>query len=614
MLRMLTRSMIMIFAGLILVLLQLAPAHADEDDDSITRYDVTADLKQDGSLDVTLDFDFDFGDDSGHGPYVTVPERMAIEGDRDHWRSLPVSDISASSESAPADVQTEREGGAVLIRVGDEDVEVEGTHTYQVTYTMAGVVNPEAPGSGLDELSWNAVGNQWEIPLNDVTVTVNTPAEIERTACFTGSDFSTPCGQQPTAEQTTATFTPGQELEPGEGLQVVAGMPAGSFPGVQPILTERYTAGRVLALTPVSGIVSAAVLLLGGGLAITRLRRHGGDQQFADVTPGTIPAGGAEGAPQQRAQKVPVAVQFQPPKGALPGQVGVLADATADQKDVTATVIDLATRGYLTVEEHTSEKKRKKDKDRSWRLVATLRPRTDLRPYEAGLLDKLFEDGARVDLDSPGVVVGASTSCQKALYREVTDELGWFRGNPSTVRTRWVLAGVVTLLAGVVALFALGYPLGLGLIGLALGLLGVVIMVAAIWAPGRTAVGTAIHQQALGFREYLETAEADQIKFEEGEDIFSRYLPYAMIWGVAERWTKIFSDLAERGVELPEPTWYVGAHPVWYAGAGAGSFADAINGLDAAATSAMTSASSSSGGGSGFSGGGGVGGGGGGGW
>jgi len=66
----------------------------------------------------------------------------------------------------------------------------------------------------------------------------------------------------------------------------------------------------------------------------------------------------------------------------------------------------------------------------------------------------------------------------------------------------------------------------------------------------RTGAGTATRIQALGFKQYLATAEAEQIRFEEAENIFSRYLPYAMVFGVADHWVKIFRELAiERNVE-----------------------------------------------------------------
>ena len=65
--------------------------------------------------------------------------------------------------------------------------------------------------------------------------------------------------------------------------------------------------------------------------------------------------------------------------------------------------------------------------------------------------------------------------------------------------------------------------------------------------------------QVEGFRTYLATAEADQLRFEEGEDIFSKYLPWAIVFELADRWAKICGDLVAMG-RLPNDT------PYWYAG------------------------------------------------
>ena len=75
----------------------------------------------------------------------------------------------------------------------------------------------------------------------------------------------------------------------------------------------------------------------------------------------------------------------------------------------------------------------------------------------------------------------------------------------------------------------------------------------------RTAEGRAVCDQVEGFKTYLATAEADQLRFEEGEDIFSKYLPWAIIFELADRWAKICADLVAMG-RLPDvmPYWYVG--------------------------------------------------------
>jgi uncharacterized membrane protein len=124
--------------------------------------------------------------------------------------------------------------------------------------------------------------------------------------------------------------------------------------------------------------------------------------------------------------------------------------------------------------------------------------------------------------------------------------------------------------------------------------------------------------QAKGFRLYLETAEANQLRFEEGEDLFSRYLPYAVAFGLTERWAALFAQLAAQGRALAEPTWYIGPYygvPFW---AMAGTLGNDLSSFTSAADSALTAPAPGASGGSGFSGGGfgggGVGGGGGGTW
>ena len=102
------------------------------------------------------------------------------------------------------------------------------------------------------------------------------------------------------------------------------------------------------------------------------------------------------------------------------------------------------------------------------------------------------------------------------------------------------------------------------------------------------------------------TAEASQIRFEEASAIFSRYLPYAIVFGVADRWAGTFQKVAEAaqaaGQPLLMPAWYIynGAMFPNFTGIadGAGSFASSAGGTFAA------TASSGSSGGSGFSGGG----------
>jgi uncharacterized membrane protein len=84
--------------------------------------------------------------------------------------------------------------------------------------------------------------------------------------------------------------------------------------------------------------------------------------------------------------------------------------------------------------------------------------------------------------------------------------------------------------------------------------------------------------------------------------MFERFLPYAMAFGVEEKWAKAFENIYRE-----PPTWY-------YGGTGhfsATSFSHSISSMSSAAASSMSSSPSSSGSGGGGSSGGGSGGGGG---
>jgi uncharacterized membrane protein YgcG len=346
-------------------------------------------------------------------------------------------------------------------------------------------------------------------------------------------------------------------------------------------------------------------VLAGAGLfvLIRRTRRSARDLVYLGLTPGIAPAPGQAATVGFDNVKAPVAVAFSPPRGARPGEIGTLIDATADDRDITATLVDLAVRNHLTIAQTG-----KKD------FTFTLKQGTDeLAAYETKLISKLFSAGGEVTTDELRDSSYASllTDARSDLYTRVTKELGWYRSNPSLARGLAFVGGVLLIGAG----FGVGYLLGLlgwGLVGLAPILVGIAVLILNNRFGRRTADGSAMLAQAKGFELYLTTAEAEQIKFEEGIDVFSRYLPYAMVFGVAERWTKVFQQLAAEGRYDFNPYWYYGYG--WGAGFGLNDLSSSLNSLSSSMASSMQAATAATSGGSGFSGGGGFGGGGGGGW
>ena len=591
--------------------LPASTARADSDDDRIDKYTVTADVAKDGTATVRIAFDFNFGSDSGHGPYLTLPLRQAIENDPDQWRMIDVNLGRVTSPSgASAEVQTETKDGNLMVRIGNENKTYRGTQQYVVNYTVRGLIAPNQAQPGqpdvkLDEFNWNVIGGAWEVPFRNVTVTVTGPVDVTKSACFVNGEAGRPCSEVESSGK-SATFA--QSSLPSEtSLQVVAAFPAGTFVGAEPRFEKRFWIGNMFPLTPVTGGVTAALTVLGLVPLLRRTRRGSQDEVYLGLTPGVTPARDQQVAIGRGSGSAPVTVAFTPPRNARPGEIGVLVDSTADNVDITATIIDLAVRGHLRIDQQG-----KKD----WTLYR-LDGREKLTGYESYLVKKLFQNGSAVTTDElkEKGYAGTLEGTRERLYKRVTKELHWFRRDPSQVRGVAILGGIGLVGLGVVLGFGLGF-VGFGLVGLAGLICGAVMLAMSNRFGVRTADGSAVLAQAKGFELYLTTAEADQIKFEEGIDVFSRYLPWATIFGVADRWAKVFEQLAAEGRYTPTDDWYVG-HSL-YQGA---YFTSAMNNLThtlsesmQAAVASQTAATAGSSGGSGFSGGGGFGGGGGGGW
>lgn len=306
------------------------------------------------------------------------------------------------------------------------------------------------------------------------------------------------------------------------------------------------------------------IALFAVGLAFLSARlgsRLWRDQIYDGITPGQLPLPGS-GAPavpvsgHSREYDGEIAVQFTPPVGVRPGMAGTIIDGSADVRDVTATIVDLAVRGFLHIEvlggpiaaedPRTAAKGKGKTKQ-DWVLRQVIPPpRTPLDPAEAHLLSSLFETGPEQHMSQLTPQFSAAMHEVREDMAAETVRRGWYETDPRNTG-KGPLAMIVLWLGIIV-----GGSLALQqtMVGIATGL---TVLGSMLWARGkvaarvpRTADGTAARIQTLGFKKYLETAEADQIKFEEAADIFSRYLPYAIAFGVADRWAKVFGEVAAR--------------------------------------------------------------------
>ena len=521
---------VVVAAGLVLAVpAALARAQATE---QILNYAVDLRVEAGGTLLVSERIAYDFGTEQRHGILRDLPVRFRYDDRYDRVYPVHVLEVSGSP-GTPDQYKVEDAGASLRIRIGDPDRTISGRHDYTIVYRVEGALNGFADH---DELYWNAIGTQWEVPIQDASVKVRAPAAIGRVACYVGPVGSIRLCASSGVDGRTASFaTTG--LGPYEGLTVVVGLPAGVVAAPRPILDERWSLARAFSATPGSlavagGVLLAVLVVLGWLLGMTgRDRRPGG-------------------AP---APVVGAMVESAPPEGIRPAQAGLLVDEVVNPVALSATLVDLAVRGYLRIEELPDHPGRGPD----WQLVELKAADEGLLGYERMLLGGLFAS-RRIALlsDLKQHFYDKFEGARLWLYRDAVQRQ-WFTDQPDMVRRRWVDRGQALTVVGAALLGLLLWLTHFGLAAIPILLAGPVLIVGARWMPFRTPVGAGLLRRVTGFRTYLETAGVDRASPAQAADQFSAYLPYAIVFGLTEQWTRTF-ELVGAPSQTP---WYEGREP-----------------------------------------------------
>lgn len=584
--------------------LLLAPAAAAQSGDDtgweIVKFHAEVVILPDSSIQVVETIDADFGPLERHGIIRTIP--LAYEYDAEHLR-LYRFELGEVTDPRGRPIRAVREGDehTAVIRIGHPDITVSGRQIYRIGYRIEGALNP-LPGR--DELYWNVNGGDWPVPTVSVSATVRLAGagELGEAACFQGRAGSgDPCAAAaPAADRRD--FRTTRALLPGEQLTFAVALPKGTVAEPPLLLVDRPAGPEDMFAINAWTVLASSVIFLGGAALVGRAWwTTGRDRRF--VARSLAEDGGATGA-RPLLWRDTIVAEYEPPEGLRPAEVGLLIDESADTKDVTATIVDLAVRGHLTI---TDAPARGLFGRGDWTLERTV-GRDDLAEYERIIRDGLFEDGETVKVSElKNEFHRTLAKAQKALYREAVRRRH-FRRDPARVRTVWGTAGILIAIGGFWLIPLLGIVVGAGLVGLAILAVGLLLFAVHRAMPARTAAGSELTRRVLGFRRYMETAEAERQRFAERERIFSAYLPYAIVFGIVERWAAAFRDIDA-----------VAATRGWYAGAGgfdAPALSSRLSGFSSTVSGAIASTPGGSGG-SGFSGGsagGGGGGGGGGSW
>lgn len=583
-----------LLALLLLFLFFFVPPVSADEGWEIDRFQSSITVEQSGKVSVVETIVVDFKDLEKHGIFREIP--IAYESNGNNlYTELTVESVQQNGE--PIRYEESRSDGYMHLKIGDPDKTITGKQVYSIHYSAKGVLRSY---SEYDELYWNITGDTWPVPINRAEAVVTLPRDgILQTTCFEGYSGSTALCQKTIEDGKTARFTSYGPLGEAQGLTVVVGYQK----GMVPILAVERPKTFWEKFIEWPSLATLFVVLFGGvGTVLYKWHTEGRDYWFGqnifgkkDDQGNVKPIGGHE----------TITVEFTPPEKLRPAELGVLMDERAHTHDVVATIIDLATRGYLTI---TEIPKKWIFGKVDYKLTKKQKAETDLLGYEKKLLHNLFKSSNEVTISAlKQTFYDELKEVKEELYKEVVSK-GLFPKDPEKVRNNYLVFGIVFLVIGGVIIgwtiesdFIFGADFALGVM-----VVGAMLMLMSNVMPRRTAYGRELYRRSRGYHLFINTAEKHRQKFFERKNMFNEVLPYAIVFGLTE---KFANQMKEIGVQPSTTGWYSGVH-----GFHAGSFGSSMNDFSNSMSSAMASAPSSSGGFSGGSSGGGFGGGGGGSW
>jgi uncharacterized membrane protein len=426
-----------------------------------------------------------------------------------------------------------------------------------------------------DELYWNVTGNDWDMPLQNVSASIVLPAGVTglHALAFTGTYGSKSQDAKVEVNPSRVDIEMTRTLEFHEGLTAVIGWDKGFVH--EPTASEKFV--QFLRSNWVLAIPFVAFVLM-----FWIWWTHGRDPR-----------------------RNPIAVRYDPPDDLTPGEVGTLVDGSAAMRDITATLVDMGVRGYITIEQKEDKHMMglHSDKTYTFHLKKPFSDWKGLKSHELSLLAALFMNGA-VDTVSLAALQNHFYKDLPAIKDGLLDSMldhGYYLHRPDNVRGGWMAGGLIV--GGLLAVLGNGFATALGMAplpfiisGIATGL---VMLVFGYFMPARTDKGERALEGALGFEDFLQHVESDRIeRLVKTPEMFEKFLPFAMALGVEKKWVGAFGDICKQ-----PPSWYQGGvyGPNFYPMI---LIAD-MHMMSMQASAAMMSAPRSASGGSGFGGGGG---------
>jgi hypothetical protein len=461
--------------------------------------------------------------------------RQDVVGDRQYVQTL--SEITATVKGAEVQPTITTDDRFTTVTVPTN-----GSTEIMMSYTVTGAVVTTDSGTALRWQMLQGLSAQ----VDEFSATVQIPTLFSYIKCTAGSPNSTvPCNfaAAGTEGSQVPTFRDGPRGE-GEVVAIDIGFPPGGV-ATNEVIEYRWTLGRAFSAEPLQLALALGLLAL-GGIVLYGIHRRAG----ADRSP--------DGQISKAGEFVPIGAgqsEFRVVGDVRPGHVGTVADERVDPIDVTATLVDLAVRGHLVI----NELPRESEFARTDWEIRRVNGNDGLRPFEQQLLDGIAAPGSSVKVSElAGRVQESIGGVQNALYDEMVSN-GWFERRPDDTRNRWTLLALGALIISVVLTGVLAAFTTFGLVGLALIVVSLGLVFVAQETPARTAKGAALVGGLGALRSDLMSHPTNQMP--PGSELreISEVLPYAIVLGGSDRWLDaIVASDADEHPDSYDLSWYHG--------------------------------------------------------
>lgn len=499
---------ILVVAAVSLLGLSTPPAHAAG---GVAAYVVNGSIARDGllSVDATLTLE---------GAPAEVRQRFAttLNAGRDRQYRFQLSDVTATAGGRAVTPTVTTDGDYQVITIPTS-----GADEVTLSYDVRGAAFDN--GDGTTTVRWRLLQGL-SLPVGTFDATIQVPGNFTMIDCSAGSPAAPgACANYTggTHETQNPMFSDGPRGA-GEVVEVAARFD-------DAVVSANQDAHRIWTLdhafsaspVPLGAALGLAAL---GALALFLLHRKVGRDASGAAAPTML--GGFHPVGQGQSE-------FRVDADVRPGLVGTLVDERVDPVDVTASILDLAVRGHLLIEELP---RTPGFKPTQWQISG----RTggdELRPFERTLLDAVAPGGGEPRLLSQIAtpVTSSVAAVQSELYDDVVEH-GWFSRRPDDTRSTWARLGLGVLIAAVLVAGLLIAFTQFGLLAPVLVALAAGLLFLGQAMPARTADGASVLAGLDVLRGQLLTQPTDEMPRGREYAELSEVLPYAVVLGGVDRW------------------------------------------------------------------------------